>query len=141
MDIDRVRESADRIIGENPEISDSILLFLDILTAQLEIMNEIIEKSYLKELIVRRYPLFDVIGIPKVEPELWRRFMDEIISRLSSRREDLKEELDVVKGSLHENLFDPETLAILSFKGDMNYARGVSISIGVSEDLLSALGI
>ncbi len=141
MDIEKVRESAYRIIEENPEISDSILLFLDILTAQSEMMDEIIGRLDPKELIVERYPLFDVIGIPKVEPELWRRFMDEIISRVSSRREDLKEELDAVRGSLHENLFDPEALAVLSFKGDVNYARGVSMSIGVSEDLLSALGI
>ncbi|ACB07871.1 formate dehydrogenase accessory protein FdhE domain-containing protein [Candidatus Korarchaeum cryptofilum] len=141
MDIDRIRESAEKIVEKDPEISDSIHLFLDILAVQLEIMDEIIGKIDPEELIADRYPLFDAIGIPKVEPELWTRCMDEIISRVSSHREDLREELDAVRESLHENLFDPEALAILSFKGDMNYARGVSVSIGVSEDLLSALGI
>ena len=148
MDLVKVKEAIHRIVEEEPELSDPMLLFLEVLTAQARMKDALIGYMSVDELVrcsdrarSRESSLFDACDIPRIPPDLWKELSSSILSALISRRGDLGEELNVIRDSLDEGLFDPESLARLSFKGDLNYARGVSLTLGVSEDLLSALGV
>ncbi|MEM0017432.1 MAG: formate dehydrogenase accessory protein FdhE [Candidatus Korarchaeum sp.] len=148
VDPQRVRHAVHKIIEEEPELSDSMLLFLEIFTAQVR-MCDTLAKYITAEDLVKYFnqarssgsSLFDAYDIPKIDPQVWEELASGILSALVSRRRDLREELSVISNSIKEGLFDLESLARLSFKGDLNYARGVSLTIGVSEDLLSAIGV
>ncbi|MCS7102346.1 MAG: formate dehydrogenase accessory protein FdhE [Candidatus Korarchaeum sp.] len=148
MDLRRVERSVHKMIEEEPELSNSMLLFLEIFTTQVR-MYEILAKYVIVDDLVRCFnrarssesSLFDTCDIPKIDSQVWKELTSSILYALAFRRDDLKEEVSAINNSLEEGLFDPESLAKLSFRGDLNYARGVSLTLGVSEDLLSALGV
>ncbi|MEM3538079.1 MAG: formate dehydrogenase accessory protein FdhE [Candidatus Korarchaeum sp.] len=148
MDLAKIESAVRKMVEEEPELSDSMLLFLEILTAQVR-MRDILTRYLSVDELIRcsdramssGSSLFDACGIPKIPQDLWKELVSSILSALASRREDLKEEVRAIRDSLEEGLFDPESLARLSFRGDLNYARGVSLTVGVSEDLPSALGV
>lgn len=148
MDLERLRHAIHEIIKEEPVLSDSMLLFLEIFTAQVRMYDTLAKCIMVENLVIHfnkarssGLSLFDAYDIPKIDPQVWEELASSILSALVSRREDLREEVSVISDSIKEGLFDLESLARLSFKGDLNYARGVSLTIGVSEDLLSALGV
>lgn len=150
MDLTRIKEAAHMIAKKEPVLSNSVLFFLNILEAQAHI-GEIISAYFRNEegrmlqclelAESEGSSLFDICYVPKIERSSWKEIASILSSALASQREDLREEADTINESLEEDLFDPESLARLSFEGDLNYARGVSFTIGVSEDLLVALGV
>ncbi|MCD6348742.1 MAG: formate dehydrogenase accessory protein FdhE [Candidatus Korarchaeota archaeon] len=146
----RFEHAIEVIIKEKPDLAPSILFYADILLLQEQLSEGLIRalrdrgpslRNSIQEVIKRGKSLIELVGIPYLKYEEWKRIFQEILGVVERYRDELKEELESLSKAAEEGIFSPKELARFSLSGDLNYARGVSVETGVDLDLVSAIAL
>ncbi len=145
-----LREIAERISSEDPELGASLAFYADMLATILELSSKV--KSHLepmesryrelaKEVTKERRPLLDLTGDMNLPDDVWMEIMESISSKVKEHRSELSSALDTLIEAAREGQFNPADLARYSIKGDLNYARGVAVGLGLDLDLVNAVAL
>ncbi len=145
-----LREIAKKISSENPELGASLAFYADMLATILELSSKVrghlspMELRYrelAKEVSREKKPLLDLAGEVDLPDDLWMEIMGNISSKVKEHREELSSALDTLIEAAKEGQFNPADLARYSIKGDLNYARGVAVGLGLDLDLVNAVAL
>ncbi len=145
-----LREIAEKMLSEDPELGASLAFYADMLATILELSMKVkdqlepMESRYrelAKEVTREKRSLLDLAGGVNLPDDVWMEILENISSKVKEHREELSSALDTLIEAAKEGQFNPADLAKYSIKGDLNYARGVAVGLGLDLDLVNAVAL